>query len=1114
MDLSNDLISKFVKITNDADKPKSKEGTVYGTAVEYEGEMYVKIDGSDLLTPTLTTSDIKDGERVNVMIKNHSATVTGNVTSPSASSTDVKQVEDDVKKVEEDLVVTNEKIDNLDVGDLSAVNAEIENLKVGKADIEYLEADYAKIEYLEAEYAKIERLEADYAEINTLIADKATIKDLNAVHANIEILDAEVADINTLINGNLTSDNILSLHLTAQNTTVDNAFIKDAMIDTVTANKIMSGTIDTNNVTIQSTDGSMLLQGTLIQMKDDNGTVRIQIGKDNGGNFTFILYDENGTGVLIDEEGIKSSDAIADGLIVDAKVSENANISGGKLDIASVISSINEDGSTTIKSNKIYLDDAGQTLEVAFNTLNTKVEEIEVNSGGSEDLTSLKEQVQSNTTQINVNSGRIDTLVAENAVITEQITNLDGEITEVDITLSSKYSSLEQELDGFRTSVADTYATKTSVTDLSDNLTANYSTTSVMNSTIDQRVDEISSSVSSTYATKSSVTDLNNTLLSNYSTTTQMNSAINQKANQITSSVSTTYATKAEVSELAVIGTNLWVTGDLTCGYVGGDSNNLGKTVAHTNTSQQVRKTLVSVSDCSYITYQCWNPNKVDSSYNGLYLTARVAFFNSNGTCISVTALPVLNGTTYQSLTISVPSNAALVKLAAICGIRNASNSGDNYDDSILIKFEKGSTGTDWSPAPQDTVTMASLESAIKQTSTEVVTSFLEDGFETGIITLDANGIKVEHTATKGWTHMSATGFYVSDGTNDIISATNGNVTITGTIYATAGEIGGYTISGNQLIGTNVGMSGLSGEGHAFWAGNAVSGNAPFRVGHNGFLRATNAEITGTINATAGTFSGNVETTNIMKAYGAVYAGTELWGGFTKNSSGVFESRSTFTVSATNNMIVKGSKVYLYPTSGEVVIGDTSSYDNLRARELYAQEIVYTDALRSRTSSVTGTQNLLVESGNGYVEFGSGYGVVRVAENNHLYLQCGSTSGSTSSEVRCTLYKSSSSYANLRAHNVCAQNAVYAAGVNVSSDRNRKRDIEKYEVDALQEVCSTPVYAYHLDVDKDEEMKRIGIIMQEAPVDAIDLTGKGIDLYQMVSMLWKAVQQLNDKLEG
>ena len=64
MDLSNDLISKFVKITNDGNKKETKEGTVYGTTVEYDGAMYVKIDGSDLLTPIDTTADIKEGERV------------------------------------------------------------------------------------------------------------------------------------------------------------------------------------------------------------------------------------------------------------------------------------------------------------------------------------------------------------------------------------------------------------------------------------------------------------------------------------------------------------------------------------------------------------------------------------------------------------------------------------------------------------------------------------------------------------------------------------------------------------------------------------------------------------------------------------------------------------------------------------------------------------------------------------------------------------------------------------------------------------------------------------------------------------------------------------------
>lgn len=100
MDLSNDLISQFVKITNDGDVG-SKESTVYGTTVEYNGELYVKLDGSDLLTPVETTSDMQAGERVTVMIKNHGATVTGNITSPSANEGTVnKKVTEAVEGIE------------------------------------------------------------------------------------------------------------------------------------------------------------------------------------------------------------------------------------------------------------------------------------------------------------------------------------------------------------------------------------------------------------------------------------------------------------------------------------------------------------------------------------------------------------------------------------------------------------------------------------------------------------------------------------------------------------------------------------------------------------------------------------------------------------------------------------------------------------------------------------------------------------------------------------------------------------------------------------------------------------------------------------------------------
>ena len=224
------------------------------------------------------------------------------------------------------------------------------------------------------------------ADIQNLRAEKADISQLNATNANIGVLNTDVANIKTLVNGHLTSDNIQSLILTSDKVTVADAFIKNAMIESISANKINTGSINTNNVKIQSADGSMVLNGSLQQFKDKNGKVRIQIGKDAQGNFTFSLFDENGTGILIDENGI-TENAIADGLIVNDMVADNANISGSKLDIDSVVSEINE-GTTTIKGSKVLLDENNQTLNVAFNSLTTKIDDIEI--GGTNLLPATK----------------------------------------------------------------------------------------------------------------------------------------------------------------------------------------------------------------------------------------------------------------------------------------------------------------------------------------------------------------------------------------------------------------------------------------------------------------------------------------------------------------------------------------------------------------------------------------------------------------------------------------------------------------------------------------------------------------------------------------------------
>ena len=559
MGLSHDIISEFVKITNDK-KETSKEGIVYATVIQRGDYKYVKIDGSDTITPADTTIDIEDGERVTVMIKDHSATVTGNITTPSASVDRVDKVQESVTEqlgvfelIVADKISANElqvykaEIEVLiankaEIKDLEVINAQIENLKVTDAEIENLIAGKATIEDLEAFNARIDNLVAKDAEI-----ENAVIGNLEATRAEISILDAKFAEIDTLVNGNLTSDNILSFKITADKVTMEDAFIKDAMVDNISAGKINAGKINTNSVTIGSDDGGMIITGSTQQFMDKNGNTRIQIGKDASGDFTFILYGEDGTGQIINQNGITAS-AIGDGLIVNDMVSNNAAISGEKLDISSVITEINGDDSTTINSSKVYLDGQNQSLEVAFNSLKTQVDTIiDVTIEG--DLSAFNEQIQSNTTKIEANKNSINTLISEDKVIRKEVSDLGGNLIEATNTLTSKYTSLQQNLDGFKTTVADTYTTKTSLNDFRQYLTTNYSTTSTMNSAIDQKVDEINLSISSTYATKTEVETLDGVIKDTYSTIKDTETAINAAKDEINLSVSTIYETKKDADE-------------------------------------------------------------------------------------------------------------------------------------------------------------------------------------------------------------------------------------------------------------------------------------------------------------------------------------------------------------------------------------------------------------------------------------------------------------------------------------------------------------------------------------------------------------------------------------
>lgn len=166
---------------------------------------------------------------------------------------------------------------------------------------------------------------------------------------------------------------------------------------------------------------------------------------------------------------------------------------------------------------------------------------------------------------------------------------------------------------------------------------------------------------------------------------------------------------------------------------------------------------------------------------------------------------------------------------------------------------------------------------------------------------------------------------------NGVLTARNAN--ITGTITATSGKIADYTINGAQLIGNNVGLSGTSGQGWAFWAGSNDPSNAPYRVGHEGSLYASNANIRGTVNATSGTFNGSVNCrgNNGVKSYNSNgYLSNEVNGtglhlyGNSGESVGLVTAGNTTLDGTTYHTIAlhnnNGGRCYVYPL-GIFVVG-------------------------------------------------------------------------------------------------------------------------------------------------------------------------------------------------
>lgn len=235
MALSNDLLTQFAKSTKDETQTK-KESTAYGQIKTIDGVDYVQLDGSELLTPITSTTVVNDGDRVMVTIKNHTAIVTGDLTTPSASNNDVTEIGNKISQFEiviADKVTTEQleaeiaKIDKLIADNLEATNAKFETIEGKVAEIDTIKADIVEVE------GKITAHEGEFTTIRGDIADfkELTAENFEAVDGRFHTIESDYADFKEVTTNKITANEASITELETKKLDAETASITFANID-------------------------------------------------------------------------------------------------------------------------------------------------------------------------------------------------------------------------------------------------------------------------------------------------------------------------------------------------------------------------------------------------------------------------------------------------------------------------------------------------------------------------------------------------------------------------------------------------------------------------------------------------------------------------------------------------------------------------------------------------------------------------------------------------------------------------------------------------------------------------------------------------------------------
>lgn len=373
----------------------------------------------------------------------------------------------------------------------------------------------------------------------------------------------------------------------------------------------------------------------------------------------------------------------------------------------------------------------------------------------------------------------------------------------------------------------------------------------------------------------------------------------------------------------------------------------------------------------------------------------------------------------------------------------------------------------------------------------------------------------------------NATKYVYWDGTNltftGNLSAAGG--TFSGNLSAAGGTFSGELSGGTISIGS--GNSIFKADSNGIYLGNSTFSSAPFRVTPQGGLVASNANITGTINATSGTISGNLIT-------GGTISGTSI-----DINNGAFQVNSDGSLTATNADITGEINATSGSISGSLVTGTITAAD-ISGVNITGVNITGSEIRGSLFENPSG--RIVLPTDDGIIKLGVQY----EGTATQCYIYAGGdqglhvdTSGSGSSWIAGhTWYMNYKEFAYNRyitglATNTGSGSPLYVSGGEVfrqASKRELKENIQNFNnisiIDSLRPVTFTwkaPVNSRKPETEEERTRRKssvnVGFIAEEVEEASNGLLsvynyeegGAGeVEMYKHLDLLALAVASIQD----